>query len=92
MFILTTKDKLANAIRRAKELHPHVRVIRFGEYEVTGSTGNTYLVKCYRDEQNQKVVDCRCKTSNGIACKHAVAALPLHIHLAAQRMSRAAAH
>ncbi len=91
MFIVTKKEALTKAINRAKALHPRVRVVAFGEYQVSGSRGNEYIVRCYRDEQNQKVVDCECPTKNGIACKHGVAALPLHIHLAAQRMSRAAA-
>ncbi len=90
MFIVTTKEQLRKAIERAKALHPKVRVRSFGEYEVTGSKGNTYTVKCYRDGRNQKVVDCGCPTKDGIACKHGVAALPVHIHLAVQRMSRAA--
>ena len=91
MFIVTKKEALTKAITRAKALHPRVRFVRFGEYQVTGSEGNEYTVRCYRDEQNQKVVECECPTKNGIACKHGVAALPLHIHLAAQRMSRATA-
>ncbi len=90
MFIVTTKEQLGKAIERAKALHPKVRVRSFGEYEVTGSNGNTYTVKCYRDDKNQKVVECGCPTRNGIACKHGVAALPVHIHLATQRISRAA--
>lgn len=91
MFIVTTKEQMRKAIERAKALHPHVRIVGFGEYEVTGSKGNSYTVKCYRDDQNQKVVDCGCPTKDGVPCKHGVAALPVHIHLAAQRMSRATA-
>ncbi len=88
MFIVTTKEPLTKAIERAKSLHPRVRVRSFGEYQVTGSRGNTYTVKCYRDDKNQKVVECECPTKDGVPCKHGVAALPVHIHLAAQRMSR----
>ncbi len=90
MFIVTTKEQLRKAIERARALHPKVRVRSFGEYEVTGSKGNTYTVKCYRDDKNQKVVECGCPTRNGIACKHGVAALPVHLHLATQRINRAA--
>ena len=77
--------KLQNAIKRAKDLHPKVRMQQFGLYEVTGSKGNTYLVSCYRDDQGHKVVECECQTRDGVACKHAVAALPLHIYMAATR-------
>ncbi|MDQ3256782.1 MAG: hypothetical protein M3R15_23300 [Acidobacteriota bacterium] len=88
MFIVTKKESLTKAIERAKRLHPRVRMVQFGEYEVTGSKGNAYMVKCYRDAQNQKIVECECATRDGIACKHGAAVLPLHIHLAAQRKSR----
>jgi len=89
MFIVTTREQMRKAIERAKALHPKVRVCSFGEYEVTGSSGNNYSVKCYRDERNQKVVECGCPTKDGVPCKHGVAALPVHIHLATQRISRA---
>jgi predicted amidohydrolase len=36
MFIIE-ETELAKAIERARELHPTVRVIVFGEYTVTGS-------------------------------------------------------
>ena len=35
-------------IERAKARHPRVTVKRFGEYQVTGSAGNTYTVRCER--------------------------------------------
>ena len=59
-------------------------MIRFGEYSVTGSKGNSYIVRCYRD-RGQKVVDCACKARDGVACKHGMAAVSLHIALAGQR-------
>jgi hypothetical protein len=83
MFNLETTD-LSRAINNAKALHPKVKMIRFGEYAVSGSRGNEYRVKCYRFF-GEKVVECSCKTKDGIACKHSVSALPLHLHIAAQR-------
>ncbi len=83
MFIIE-ETELAKAIERVRELHPTVRVVAFGEYSVTGSKpGSTYTVKCYRDERNQKVVDCTCQTRDGIACKHSMAAVALHLYMAA---------
>ena len=41
MFILRNKQQLEKAIDNAKALHPKVRMIEFGEYQVTGSRGNT---------------------------------------------------
>lgn len=32
MFIVTTKEPLRKAIQRARELHPHVHIVGFGEY------------------------------------------------------------
>jgi len=83
MFALETTD-LSRAIQNAKALRPKVRMVCFGEYRVSGSKGNEYIVKCYRFF-GEKVVECSCRTRDGIACKHAVSALPLHLHVAAQR-------
>lgn len=77
--------KLGGAIKRAKELHPTVRMQEFGIYTVTGSKGNEYMVSCYRDEEGCKTVECTCKTKDGIACKHGMAAVPLHSYVAANR-------
>lgn len=83
MFALETTD-LSRAIQNAKALRPKVRMICFGEYKVTGSKGNEYTVKCYRFF-GEKVVDCNCKTRDGIACKHAASVIMLHLHVAATR-------
>lgn len=86
MFIIED-TQLEKAIERAKNLHPTVKVISFGEYLVSGSkAGVEYVVKCFR-AANQKVVSCSCPTRNGIACKHGVAAASLHVGLARQRMA-----
>jgi hypothetical protein len=82
MFTLETTE-ISNAIDRAKALHPKVSMIRFGEYAVTGSKGNSYTVRCYR-ERGQRVVDCACPTRDGVACKHGMAAVSLHIAVAAR--------
>ena len=85
MFCLE-KTQLDKAIQNAKALHPKVKMIRFGEYAVSGSRGNEYRVKCYRFF-GEKVIECNCKTKDGVACKHGAAALPLHLHVAAQRVA-----
>jgi hypothetical protein len=82
MFVLETTE-ISRAIENAKALHPKVKMIRFGEYSVTGSRGNTYFVRCYRDK-GRKVVDCACQTREGVACKHGMAAVSLHIAMAAR--------
>ncbi len=86
MFKLEETD-ISKAVERAKELHPTVRVIAFGEYTVTGSRpGSLYTVKCYRDAQGFKAVDCTCQTKDGVACKHAMAAVALHLYMATIEM------
>ena len=81
------ETEISKVTERAKELHPIVRVIAYGEYSVTGSRpGSVYTVKCYRDDEGFKTVDCTCKTSDGIACKHGMAAVSLHLYMAAVQM------
>jgi hypothetical protein len=81
------ETELSKAIDRCKEMHPTVRVIAYGEYSVTGSKeGSVYTVKCFRDEEGFKTVDCSCKTRDGVACKHAMAAVALHLYLATIQM------
>ena len=88
MFTLETTE-IASAIKRAKELHPAIKVRQFGEYLVSGSKGAQYVVRCWRDRRG-KHVDCTCRTADGVACKHGMAAVSLHIGIA--RMRQAYAH
>jgi 3-keto-L-gulonate-6-phosphate decarboxylase len=81
MFALE-ETEIAKAVKRARELHPTVRVIRFGQYLVSGSHGKRYTVRCYRDQRGHKIIDCDCRTQDGVACKHGMAAVPLHIWMA----------
>ncbi len=82
MFILRNAEQISKAVENAKQLHPKVKMVEFGEYAVTGSKGNTYTVLCYR-VGDEKIVDCNCPAR--VPCKHAAAALSLHIALAARR-------
>ncbi len=82
MFILKSKEQISRAIENARALHPKVRMIEFGEYEVTGSKGNVYTVLCYR-AAGEKIVDCNCPSR--VPCKHSAAALQVHIYMAARR-------
>lgn len=85
MFILTSKETIQKAIERAKAIHPKVRVRSFGEYEVTGSTGSTYTVRCER-RNSLKVIDCSCVAGTfGTPCFHAAAAIPMHMLMATGR-------
>jgi hypothetical protein len=85
MFILYNLRQLERAIARCHAYRPRVGFVHFGLYTVTGQHGTDYVVACYRDEQGRRVLDCTCPTRDGVACKHAAAALPLHVYLAASR-------
>jgi hypothetical protein len=85
MFNLETTS-LDRAIQNAKALHPTVKMVRFGEYAVSGSKGNSYTVKCYRFF-GEKIVECSCPTKDGVACKHGLSAVLLHLHVAATRLA-----
>lgn len=85
MFILESVETLGNSINNARLLHPKVSPVSFGEYVVSGSDGACYKVRCFR-ENGRKIVDCNCKAGElGRPCKHAAAALALHLYWAAQR-------
>jgi hypothetical protein len=85
MIELKSKEKVAKAIERAKARHPRVMVRRFGEYQVTGSAGNLYTVRCERRD-GVKVVDCECVAGQyGTPCFHAMAAASVHIGIASMR-------
>ena len=82
MFILRNKEQITKAIENARALHPKVKMVEFGEYEVSGSKGNTYTVLCYV-AAGEKIVDCNCPAR--VPCKHAAAAIALHVAVARQR-------
>ncbi len=83
MFILKSQETIEKAIERAKSVHPKVRVRNFGEYEVTGSAGNSYTVRCEK-RNGLKVVDCNCVAGTfGTPCFHAAAAVAQHTYMAA---------
>jgi len=87
MFILE-QTNIANAIKAARKLHPKVKMVRFGEYLVSGSKGNYYTVHCQRQPVG-RIVDCTCPTQDFTACKHGMAAVSLHIAVARQRQATA---
>jgi len=87
MFILQSQATIEKAIERAKAVHPKVHVKAFGEYEVSGSAGNTYTVRCER-RNNLKTVDCDCVAGQyGTPCFHAAVAIAQHSYLASQAIA-----
>ena len=82
MFILRNRQQITRAIENARALHPKVKMVEFGEYEVSGSKSNTYTVLCYR-ANSERVVDCNCPSR--VPSKHSAAALQVHVYMAARR-------
>lgn len=88
MYIIKNKTQLEKAIVKAKQIRTKVKFITFGKYEVKGTKGNFYMVKCEKTANGEKQVSCECLgASKGLVCWHSAAALSLHIGIARQRQS-----
>ena len=87
MFILKSIEQLEKAIKKAKAVRTQVKYIKFGEYQVKGSKGNFYTVKCQKIG-NEKQVSCECfGGQKGLVCFHSASVLGLHTFLARQRQT-----
>jgi hypothetical protein len=87
MYILDDEKQIEKAVLKAKKIRTHVKFISFGVYAVRGTKGNYYEVRCERMASGEKLVSCDCKGGiAGLVCWHSVAALSLHIGIAAQRV------
>ena len=86
--IALTKDKLTNAIAKARKLRPRVQYLWWRTYLVTSpNSGNQYLVK-FSITNGQKFADCSCKAGqNQMACFHVAAAVSVQIGVAAMRLA-----
>ena len=86
--------KMQNAIRKARQLRPRVRMIGERLYAVSGSQGNTYQVgfAVAKDAQGNRVKlgECNCKAGeSGMACYHLAAAAALNIGVMSMRRAAA---
>ena len=91
MIELTSKEKIAKAIDKARQQKPRVRVIAFGLYAVQNKeTGATYEVVCER-RGNRRFAGCNCKAGErDLPCYHLAAAVGVHSQLAeAKRAAQA---
>ena len=84
--IALTKEKLTNAITKAKALRPRVQYLWFRCYLVTSpNSGNQYTVK-FQITNGQKFAQCSCKAGqNDMACFHVAAAAAVNIGVASMR-------
>jgi uncharacterized Zn finger protein len=85
-----SKDKVANAVKRCRQVRPLVAAVSVEgrEYLVESSDKmNMYPVRL-SVEGGRKFADCRCKAGrSGLVCYHAVAAATLHVGLMRQRQA-----
>jgi hypothetical protein len=86
MIELKSKEQMAKAIKRARQLKPFVRVRGFRWYEVQSSNGEqTYTIHFYKDGK-RRLGECNCQGGQrGYVCYHLAGAAAVHIGLAALR-------
>jgi hypothetical protein len=88
MVELKSKEQMARAIVRAKQLKPFVRVRGFRWYEVKSSNGAAIYTIHFYKQGRKRFGECNCKGGErGLICYHLVGAAAVHIGLAAMRIS-----
>lgn len=91
MLILQSLAQLDAATSRAAVKKPHLQVIDFGEYRVSGSNGAWYTVTCKRDGAGNRLVYCSCEEKyprkGNTVCYHIPPAVGAHMLLAIARQS-----
>lgn len=86
MIELRSKEQMAKAIQRARQLKPFVRVRGFRWYEVKSTTTDeVYTLHFYKDGK-RRLAECTCAgNQRGYVCLHIAAASAVHIGIAAMR-------
>jgi hypothetical protein len=92
MFVLENYSQLsAAAARAAKVPNLKCRVVDFGEYDVTGTSGTTYRVSCKKMADGTRIVWCSCEErfprKTGQICYHVIPAIGAHVILAIAKRS-----
>lgn len=87
--IKLSTDKLANAIKTAKQLHP--KVVFEGERRfklVSPRSGNTYSIK-FEKRGSERYGECNCKAGQrGIACYHLASAALVNVMVQSMRTAK----
>lgn len=86
MIELKSREQMAKAIKRARQLKPFVRVRGFRWYECQSSDGTqTYTIHFYKDGK-RRLGECNCQGGQrGLVCYHLVASAAVHIGIASMR-------
>jgi hypothetical protein len=86
MIELKSKEQMARAIKRARQLKPFVRVRGFRWYEVQSSNGDSVYTIHFYKRAGQKLGECNCKAGErGLVCYHLAGAAAVHIGIASMR-------
>jgi len=88
MIQLRSKEQMARAIKRARELKPFVRVRGFRWYEVKSSKGETVYTIHFFKQGKARFGECSCKAAErGLICYHLAGAVAVHVGIAAMRLA-----
>ena len=84
------RNKMTNAINKAKQMRPRVRMIAERTYSVSGSHGNAYTVRfaIAKDSKGHtlRLGECTCAAGReGRVCYHLVAAAAVNIGIQTMR-------
>lgn len=94
MIRLRHLSQLDKANAKAMKLNPPLKVVGFGHYEVRGTKGDWYTVRCWSEEKEDGVarfVSCTCINAGvrkaDFTCYHMAPAVGVHMLLAQARKS-----
>jgi len=86
MIELRSKEQMRNAIRRAYQLRPFVRVRGFRWYEVMSSNNDSVYTVHFYKRGRQRLGECNCKAGErGLICYHMAGAAAVHMGIASMR-------
>ena len=86
MIELKSREQMARAIKRAKQLKPFVRVRGFRWYEVKSNDGAVIYTIHFYKQGRKRFGECNCKGGErGLICYHLAGAAAVNIGLAAMR-------
>ena len=86
MIELKSKEQMAKAIKRARQLKPFVRVRGFRWYEVKSTSSDEVYTLHFYKSQGKRYGECNCKGGQrGYVCYHLAASAAVHIGIASMR-------
>ncbi|MBD0369782.1 MAG: hypothetical protein ICV60_02935 [Pyrinomonadaceae bacterium] len=86
MIELKSKEQMAKAIKRARQLKPFVRVRGFRWYEVQSSRSEEIYTIHFYKEGKRRLGECNCKgAQRGYVCYHLAASAAVHIGITSMR-------